>query len=60
MKVAEILKDKQPKEFKELKNNINESKKDSKKKQRFSQREIEELMSHSAYKRCGRAIRQIK
>lgn len=57
--MAEVLKDKQPKQLKKLNKGINESKQNSKKK-RFSQREVEELMSHSAYKCCGRAIRQIR
>lgn len=54
MKVAEILIEKQPKEYKEL------NKKNKEKKEHFSERDIRELMSHSAYKRCGRAIKQIK
>lgn len=60
VKVAEILREKQPKEYKELNPKKIDYKKSKEKKERFSEREIKELMSHSAYKRCGRAIRQIK
>lgn len=58
--MAEILRDKQPKEYNQLNKKNAESHKSSEKKERFSEKEIKELMSHSAYKRCGGAMRQIK
>ncbi len=60
MKVAEILKEKQLKEYKELNKKHGEKQKSKEKKERFSERDINELMSHSAYKRYGGAIKQIK
>lgn len=44
-------------------NRLNEKDKDNKRNknnEKLSTRDIEELMSHSCYKRRGRAIRQIK
>lgn len=47
MKIGEILREKQPKEYKKLRNEQNTIKKH----EHFSTREIEELMYHSCYKR---------
>jgi len=57
VKIGEILREKQPKEYKKLRNEQNTIKKH----EHFSTREIEELMYHSCYKRSkGGALRQIK
>jgi len=54
VQVREIIKEKQPKEYSKLKD------RHSKYKEKLTEREINELMSHSFYKRQGGAIRQVR
>lgn len=57
MRIGQILKEKQPEEYMKLRN----KQKRSKGQEHFSTRDIEELMSHSCYKRSkGGALKQIK
>ena len=51
MKIREIVKGKQPKEFNKI-NKLRDKK--------FNENELKDLMSHSSYKRKNGALRQIK
>lgn len=51
MKIREIVKEKQPKEFNKM-NKLRNKK--------FNENELKDLMSHSSYKRKNGALRQIK
>lgn len=57
MKIGEILREKQPKEYEELINNKNKIKKE----EDFCTRDIEEMMRHSCYRRSeGGILKQIR
>lgn len=57
LKIGEILREKQPKEYEELINNKNKIEKQ----ENLSTREIEKLMKNNCYKRVrGGALRQIR
>jgi hypothetical protein len=64
MEIREILKRTQPELYEKLnkrdRNNKRSSKKRKQNKGNLNEKDINELMSHSSYRRCSGAIRQIK
>ncbi|WP_294186372.1 hypothetical protein [uncultured Clostridium sp.] len=64
MEIREILKRTQPELYEKLnkrdRNNKRSSKKRKQNKVNLNEKDINELMSHSSYRRCSGAIRQIK
>lgn len=59
MKIGNIIKDAQPKEYSKLKQKKKRKKKHSKGK--LTEKDIKELMGHSSYRRgSGGAIRQVR
>lgn len=64
MEIREILKRTQPELYEKLnkrdRNNKRSSKKRKENKVNLNEKDIKELMSHSSYRRCSGAIRQIK
>ena len=64
MEIREILKRTQPELYEKLnkrdRNNKRSSKKRKENKVNLNEKDINELMSHSSYRRCSGAIRQIK
>ena len=64
MEIREILKRTQPELYEKLnkrdRNNKRSSKKMKQNKGNLNEKDINELMSHSSYRRCSGAIRQIK
>ena len=64
MEIREILKRTQPELYEKLnkrdRNNKRSSKKRKQNKVNLNENDINELMSHSSYRRCSGAIRQIK
>ena len=60
MRIGNILKDTQTKEYKKLKS-ISNKKKNKKKIQNLSERDLKDLMSHSSYRRGKHGdIKQVK
>lgn len=58
MIIGKIIKEAQPKEYSKLKKNKN---KKHSKQQKLTEKDYENLMKHSSYKRCsGGAIRQVR
>lgn len=61
MNIEDILKDKQPEVLKKLnKNKKRKRKRYKKKKENLSERDIEELMSHSFFRRGKHGLKQVK
>ena len=64
MEIREILKRTQPELYEKLnkrdRNNKRSSKKRKQNKGNLNEKDINDLMSHSSYRRCSGAIRQIK
>ena len=64
MEIREILKRTQPELYEKLnkrdRNNKRSSKKRKQNKGNLNEKDINELMSHSSYRRCSGAIRQVK
>ncbi len=58
MPIEVIFKTTQPDEYEKMKKKYRHSK--PKKKIKISDKEAEELMEHSSYKRKGRALRQVR
>ncbi|MDB1943729.1 hypothetical protein PMY73_07105 [Clostridium tertium] len=51
MRIKDILKEKQPVTYSKLHSN---------KEEKLTEKDLKELMSHSSYKRCSGAIRQVR
>lgn len=54
--IGEFIKETQP----EIHSKLKQMNKHTRSKEKLTEKDIKDLMSHSSYKRCGGAIRQVK